>query len=181
MYSGAEVIDGSARAARADMAIVTRGERIEAVVPVAELHMPEGAEVVDVKGRFALPGLINSHEHLATPPDRRFAEAMMRRDLYGGVTAVRGMGDDLRALGDLARASLVGEVAGPDVYYAALFAGPDFFDDPRVSAASQGAKPSMVPWMQAIDDRTDMAYAVALAKGTGAVAIKITQIYRARW
>ncbi len=52
---------------------------------------------------------------------------MMRRDLYGGVTAVRGMGDDLRALGDLARASLVGEVAGPDVYYAALFAGPGFF------------------------------------------------------
>ena len=33
--------------------------------------------------------------------------------------------------------------------------------------------PGTAPWMQAIDDKTDIARAVTLAKGTGAVAIKI--------
>ena len=102
VYQGCTLIDGSGAPVRREMAIVTRGERIESIMPAAELRVPSGAEVVDVKGRFALPGLVNSHEHLATPPDRKFAEAMMRRDLYGGVTAVRGMGDDARALADLA-------------------------------------------------------------------------------
>ncbi|MFL6540284.1 MAG: hydrolase, partial [Chthoniobacterales bacterium] len=79
-YTGCAVIDGSGGPLRREMAIITRGERIEAIVPAADLQPPAGAEVVDVKGKFALPGFINSHEHLATPPDRRFAEAMMRRD-----------------------------------------------------------------------------------------------------
>jgi hypothetical protein len=98
---------------------------------------------------------------------------MMRRDLYGGVTAVRCMGDDLRALADLARAARVAEIPGPELYYAALFAGPDFITDPRMVACSQGAKVGDTPWIRAVDEKTDLAYAVTLAKGTGAIAIKI--------
>jgi len=173
VYSGCAELDTISGTMRSDIAIITRGERIETITPAADLRLPAGAEVLDVHGRFALPGFVNSHEHLATPPDRKFAEAMMRRDLYGGVTAVRGMGDDARALSDLARASLVGEIAGPDIYYAALFAGPDFFGDPRVVASSAGVIPGTAPWMQAIDEKTDIAKAVTLARGTGAVAIKI--------
>lgn len=173
VYSGASLIDGTGAALRPDMAIVTRGERIEAIVPQAELKLPPGAEVMDVKGQYALPGFINSHEHLATPPDRKYAEAMMRRDLYSGITAARCMGDDSRALADLARGSRVLEIPGPDLYYAALFAGPDFMNDPRIAACCQGAKIGDTPWMRAVDEHTDMANAVTLAKGTGAIAIKI--------
>jgi hypothetical protein len=172
IYSGAAVIDGTGGPLRPDMAIITRGERIDRIVPLAELKVPPGAEVLDVKGQYALPGFINSHEHLATPPNRKFAEAMMRRDLYGGVTAVRCMGDDARALAELARASRLGEIPGPDLYYAALFAGPDFMKDPRMTACTQGVN-GVAPWIQAIDDKTDLANAVTLAKGTGAIAIKI--------
>jgi imidazolonepropionase-like amidohydrolase len=172
VYSGAAVIDGTGGAVRSDMAIITRGERIEAVVPQAELKLPAGAEVVDVKGQYALPGFINSHEHLATPPNRKFAEAMMRRDLYGGVTAARCMGDDVRALAELARASRLAEIPGPDLYYAALFAGPDFMTDRRMLACTEGVT-GVAPWIQPIDDKTDLAHAVTLAKGTGAIAIKI--------
>ena len=172
VYSGAAVIDGTGGPIRPNMAIITRGERIEAIVAQAELRLPPGAEVVDVKGQYALPGFINSHEHLATPPNRRFAEAMMRRDLYGGVTAARCMGDDLRALAELARASRLAEIPGPDLYCAAVFAGPDFLQDPRLIACRQGTN-GVTPWIQAIDDKTDLANAVTLAKGTGAIAIKI--------
>ena len=97
----------------------------------------------------------------------------MRRDLFSGVTAARCMGDDLRALADLARASRVLEISGPDLYYAALFAGRDFMNDPRMVACCQGAKVGETPWMRAIDAKTDLANAVTLAKGTGAIAIKI--------
>ena len=173
VFSGATIIDGTGGPPRPDMAIVARGERIEAVVPARQLKIPAGAEVVDAMNQYALPGFINSHEHLATPPRRKFAEAMMRRDLFSGVTAVRCMGDDLRALADLTRASRVLEIAGPDLYYAALFAGPDFMSDPRVIACCQGAKVGETPWIRAIDEKTDLANAVTLAKGTGAIAIKI--------
>ena len=89
VYSGAAIIDGTGRGLQPDMAIVVDGERIEAVAPAAQLKVPPGAEVVDVKNQYGLPGFINSHEHLATPPNRKFAEAMMRRDLFSGVTAAR--------------------------------------------------------------------------------------------
>ncbi|MGE5213848.1 MAG: amidohydrolase family protein [Nitrospirota bacterium] len=173
IYSGAAIIDGTGGPLRTDMAIIVRGERIEGVMPRTELKVRAGAEVVDAAGQYALPGFINSHEHLATPPNRKFAEAMMRRDLFSGVTAVRCMGDDLRALADLARASRILEIPGPDLYYAALFAGRDFMNDPRILACSQGAQVGETPWIRAIDEDTDLVNAVTLAKGTGAIAIKI--------
>lgn len=173
VYIGAALIDGTGAGLQPNMAIVTKGERIVSVLPVAELTPPAGAEIVNVAGRFVLPGLINSHVHLALAPDRKFAEAMLRRNLYGGVTAVRSMGDDLRALNELARAARVGEIPGPDIFGTAFFAGRDFFSDPRMLSASQGFTPGQAPWMQAIDDQTDLATAVTLARGSGATGLKI--------
>jgi imidazolonepropionase-like amidohydrolase len=175
VYRHAALIDGTGAPLRADMAVVTDGERIAAVLPDRALTPARlaGAEQVDLSGRYLLPGLIDSHQHLATPPDRPAAEASLRRDLYSGVTAVRDMADDLRQVGDLARAAHVGEIPSPDIYYAALMAGPSFFEDARTQAAALGADAGHVPWMQAIDDRTDLPLAVAMARGTSASAIKI--------
>jgi imidazolonepropionase-like amidohydrolase len=173
LYRGAVVVDVAAGTARSGLAILTRGERIEAVAPAEKLAPPPGARVVDVAGLYVTPGLVNSHEHLATEPNRRWAEAMMRRDLYGGITAVRDMAGDARQLADLARASRVGEIAGPDVYYAALMAGPDFFADPRTQQAAKAETAGAVAWMRAVTPQTDLPRAVAEAHGTGATAIKI--------
>jgi imidazolonepropionase-like amidohydrolase len=174
VYRHVGLIDGIGSGLRPDMAVVTNGPLIEAVLPDSQLGARgRGAEIVDLKGRFLLPGLIDSHQHLATPPNRRQAEALMRRQLYGGITAIRDMADDLRSIGELTRASLVGDIAGPDIYYAALMAGPSFFADPRTRAAAEGAEPGRVPWMQAITDETDLPLAVAMARGTYATAIKI--------
>jgi imidazolonepropionase-like amidohydrolase len=174
LYTGATVIDGTGAPARAGQDILVEGERIVAVGAAGSLGAQAGtARRVDLAGRFVIPGLIDSHVHLATPPNRRRAEAILRRQLYGGVTAVRDMADDLRAVGDLARASLVGEIPAPDIYYAALMAGPSFFADPRVVAVSRGFTPGTAPWMQAIDTKTDLRTAVTLARGTSASAIKI--------
>lgn len=175
IYAGVDVIDGTGAAMKPHMAIVTKGQRILAVVANDNATKYEGndVEVVDLHGLTAIPGLINSHVHLATSPNRRLAEALLRRDLYGGVTAVRDMAGDARALADLARSARLGEIPAPDIYYAALMAGPQFFKDPRTHAAAQGAVAGEVPWLQAITGRTDLKIAVAEARGTGATGIKI--------
>jgi imidazolonepropionase-like amidohydrolase len=174
LYADVTIIDGTGGPARPRQDILIDGEHIVATGPHDSLTAQAGtARRVELPGRFVIPGLIDSHVHLATPPNRVRAEAILRRQIYGGVTAVRDMADDLRAVGELSRASLVGEIPAPDIYYAALMAGPQFFADPRVMAVSRGAAPGTAPWMQAIDKKTDLRTAVTLARGTSASAIKI--------
>ncbi len=155
--------------------IMVDGDRIAAIVPSAEdaAALPEGAHIVDADGWYAIPGLVDSHVHLATLPDRAHATAMLRRYLYGGITTVRDMAGDARALAELSRAALIGEIDAPDIKYAALMAGPGFFSDPRTVMAALGERPGYVSWLQAIDGRTNLPLAVAEARGTGATGIKI--------
>jgi imidazolonepropionase-like amidohydrolase len=173
VYRDATVFDGTGAPAVAGTSVVVDGELLVEVVATGRLVVPDGAEVVDLAGRFVIPGLVDAHQHLATPPDRPKAEAWLRQMVYGGVTAIRDMADDLRQVADLARACLVGEIPGPDIRYAALMAGPGFFDDPRTWQVSQGEVPGRVPWMQAITDDTDLVIATALARGTHASAVKV--------
>ncbi len=42
------------------------------------------AEVIGVRGKFLIPGLINSHVHLATSPNPSAAKAFLLRELYSG-------------------------------------------------------------------------------------------------
>lgn len=175
LYAGVTVIDGTGSAPRPDQDILVRGERIVAVGPHGSLAGSHEVAVrtVDLHGSYVIPGLIDSHVHLATPPDAKRAHAILRRNLYGGVTAVRDMADDLRSVGELTREARAGEIPSPDIYYAAVMAGPEFFADPRVAAASFGVTPGKSPWMQAIDEKTDLREAVTLARGTSATAIKV--------
>lgn len=176
VYRHATLIDGTGAPVRRDVAVITRGPLIEAVVADASLTRAQlaGTRTVDLSGRFLLPGLIDSHQHFATPPNRARAEAQMRRDIYSGITATRIMADDLRSIAELDREARTGEIAGPDLYFAALVAGDGFFQDPRTRAISGGGwTPGRTPWAQAIDERTDIPLAIAIARGTGATALKI--------
>ncbi|SEL47235.1 amidohydrolase family protein [Streptacidiphilus jiangxiensis] len=174
-YRGATLLDGTGAPARAGVTILVVEGTIARVAPDAQFTAADldGVEVLDLGGRHVIPGLIDAHQHIATPPDRPLAEATLRRDFFGGVTATRDMADDLRQVADIARAALVGELAAPDIHYAALMAGPSFFADPRTWQVSQGATPGEVPWMQAITAETDLPLAVAMARGTYATAVKI--------
>jgi len=179
IYSGVTLIDGTGAPPRERMAIVVGDGHIEKIVPMTQLAALRAqanyktAQIVDLHGDYALPGLIDSHVHLATDPDPAYERAILRRDIYSGVTTVRDMAGDTRVLSDLARSTLLNKIEGPNIYYAALMAGPQFFHDPRTIAAAQGATPGAVPWMQAMTDDTDIPLAVARAQGTGATALKL--------
>ncbi|HEV8407123.1 MAG TPA: hydrolase, partial [Sphingomicrobium sp.] len=133
VYRHASLIAGTGSGMEHDMAVITDGERIAAVLPDSSLSAAqlEHVHVVDLTGRFLLPGYIDSHQHFATPPDRPEAEARLKRDIYSGITATRDMADDLRLMADVTRAARIGEIPSPDINYAALMAGPSFFVDPR--------------------------------------------------
>ncbi|HVU20806.1 MAG TPA: amidohydrolase family protein [Rhizomicrobium sp.] len=169
-YNHVRLIDGTGAPAKSDMAIVVKGERIVAITPAIKA----AKDVVDMHGEIAMPGMINTHVHLATWPNLPYAEAIQRRNLYAGITAVRDMAGDTRELGYIARESRIGNIPSPDVYYASLMAGPEFFHDPRTMQSTMGGlAPGQTPWMRAITEQTDLPLAIAEASGTGATAIKI--------
>ena len=174
IFQGATVIDGTGASARTAMAIVVDGERIEAIVPVAEVsdELLADAEVVDATGWFAIPGLVESHTHVATMANREQAGFILNRYLFAGITTARDMAGDVRSLMDLQRASLVKEIAAPDLKFSALMAGPEFFTDPRTVSSAAGETPGAVSWMQTVTDETDLDEAVTLARGTWATGIK---------
>ncbi|MDE1893427.1 MAG: amidohydrolase family protein [Pseudomonadota bacterium] len=169
------VIDGTGAPVQADMTIAIAGARIAAVYPSGSRALPQGARVQDLRGRYVMPGLIDAHVHLTgAEPDFAHYRRHLRALLLGGVTAVRDMAGDDRLLGYLAREANADALASPDIYYAALMAGPAFFaEDVRAQEASAGERPGSAPWMQAISATTDIPLAVAEAKGTGATALKL--------
>jgi len=171
------VIDGTGAPPRPGMTVLVREGTIVGLFPTGSEAVPATAAVSDLSGRFVIPGLIDSHVHLATDPstgDRRaLVEQRLRHALHGGITAVRDMAGDGRALADLARAALVGDIESPAISYSALMSGPSFFEDPRVRSSSRGVTVGSAPWARAVTAESDWPLAVAEARGTGATGIKL--------
>ena len=63
VLTGATVYDGTGRAPLADAVVVIEDGRITCVG--TDCTVPEGAETVDLAGRFVTPGLVDSHVHYA--------------------------------------------------------------------------------------------------------------------
>ncbi len=166
------LVDGTGVPPRAHVDLVLRDGRIGEIAPTGTTAGATPDSVIDGRGLFAIPGLIDAHVHLGTAgwSDRA---AVLRHALMGGVTTVFELAGDARATGDLQRAVLAGQIAGPRVYYVALFGGPAFFSDPRTRDASLGYAPGAAAWMRAVTDTTDFARAVAAARGTGAAGLKL--------
>ncbi len=62
---GATLIDGTGGPAQPDSTVLLDGDRIHAVGPRAAVQLPPGTEEVDLSGMTLLPGLIDTHDHLA--------------------------------------------------------------------------------------------------------------------
>lgn len=174
IYKNVALIDGVGDSVRHNMSVIVLGEKITAVIPTSELtnQQTQNTKIIDASGWYAIPGLVESHTHIATEPNRQFAEFILNRQLYGGITTARDLAGDARALADLSRASLVKEIPAPDLKYVALMAGPGFFKDPRTISSGRGVTPGKISWMQGVTETSDMKKAVAYARGTWATAIK---------
>lgn len=170
------LIDGSGADPRPGTTILIEGDRVAAVYPTGSQPVSADATVLDLDGKTVIPGLIDAHIHLLQfgkrSRDDRHAE--LRRMLYGGVVAAREMGGDLRISAEASRSTLLGEIAGPDIYYSGVMGGPGFvFEDPRGARVTAGLPTGSTGWMQAITPETVLDLAVARAAGTAASGVKL--------
>lgn len=136
------------------------------------------AKTVDLQGKYILPGLIDTHVHLATVPktDRKdnnaHVEEQLDKMLFFGITTVRDMVGNGIILADYKRASKLNQIPAPEIYYAAQFAGPGYFNEIRKYGSRTDDKKD-APWEQTITDTTNIQLAIARAKGAGVTGIKI--------
>ncbi len=103
-----------------DATVLLQGDRIVAVGPAADIVVPASARIVDVAGRWVLPGLVDAHVHV-------FDERDLPLFLAAGVTSVVNMSGSPRTL-DWRRAVDEGGLVGPRLWTT----GPmiDEVDDP---------------------------------------------------
>ena len=64
VVQGGKLIDGRGGAPVDDSIIVIQAGRIQTVGAAGEVAIPEGAAIVNVKGKTVLPGFIDGHGHL---------------------------------------------------------------------------------------------------------------------
>ena len=123
---GATLLDGLGR--RIEKArIVIRDNRVaEVSLDDDRVALPEGASVVDVSGRFVIPGLFDSHVHWggsggvgASPIEQ--GEARLEHDyesaLASGVTSVVSLTDSLDDMEAIANSVAAGKRRAPRTFY----------------------------------------------------------------
>src|SRR5437868_3904069 len=97
------LIDGTGSAPVAGAAMIVDNGKIQWVGPVAQLKAPPSAEVIDLTGKYVMPGIINLHGHLGAVVDLKQSadnltaenvEKNLKTYASYGVTAVLSMGTD---------------------------------------------------------------------------------------
>ena len=87
--TGATLIDDLGGPPLADATIVVEDDRFSHVGPSAATLVPEGAEVIDGRAKFVIPGLMDMHVH-AGAPDREHLWLFLEADVACGIIAMPG-------------------------------------------------------------------------------------------
>lgn len=128
---GATLIDGTDRPPVANAAVVIKNGWITAVGPAAQVTVPAGASVVDLTGKYLLPGFIEMHGHVAigaweidsSGPRRKLVYAyddiasqeLTTSQLAFGITTVRNPAGPTRESVALRNRVRLGELVGPRI------------------------------------------------------------------
>ena len=119
----------------ADTSVLIRGERIARVAPDDELNAPAGAQVVEARGRFLMPGLWDNHQH--------FGANVGALDIANGVTSARDMANDTDAFLQRVGRFDAGTELGPRVWKAGVIDGTGPFAGPtkmRIATAAEAIR-----------------------------------------
>jgi cytosine/adenosine deaminase-related metal-dependent hydrolase len=170
------LIDGTGLPVQRNVTIVVRNGRISEIFPAGERPIPAGATRLAVEGLYAMPGLIDSHVHLATFDRGGIMELLLRHTLEGGVTSVRDMGGNTREVIRLARRQPGSTVISPRIYFSAVVAGPRWFatyDSARIRYWSGGDAPGEAPGVRLLDSDDAITEIVEEARRLGASGLKV--------
>ncbi|WP_394620375.1 amidohydrolase family protein [Lentzea sp. JNUCC 0626] len=136
MLRGATLIDGTGRAPVPDSTVVLAGDRILAAGRLREI--PRGVTVIDVTGKFVIPGLWDLHTHATY-----FETTLAPLHVVHGVTGIREMWG-MPETHDTRRRIESGEVLGPRMIIAsaivdgpgAIWPGADIVSTPEQARAA---------------------------------------------
>lgn len=107
--TNATLIDGSGAAPVSGATIVMQAGRIAAIGRDAKA--PAGATVIDLAGKFVVPGIINGHGHVGPAPH----EKQVRQYALYGVTTTTSMQSDPAAIQEYKARTRAGDIRGSRV------------------------------------------------------------------
>lgn len=165
------IVDGRGGTPVTGHSVLIREGRIVAIGPVDRLDTG-GARIIDLRGKYLLPGLIDTHLH--SPPDSGAVAARMAWLFRNGITTARDMAADAHILGAVAKATEPADVASARLRYMAFWAGPSFYQvDKRPIGSTQGKPLGTVPWFLAVDSAEGLDRHAGEAAALGAHALKL--------
>jgi imidazolonepropionase-like amidohydrolase len=124
----ATVIDGTGAPPQRDVTIVMENGRIRDMGPSSKITTPSGATVLDLTGKFIVPGIINAHGHVGA----KTAPQLRQYALYG-VTTATSMQTDPDEVIQVREAQKRGELRGARVSTVKY----RFAPDPEVATPEQ--------------------------------------------
>jgi imidazolonepropionase-like amidohydrolase len=133
------VIDVSGGPALTDQMVVISGDTITVVAKSSSIRLPKGAQVVDARGKFLIPGLWDMHTHIAgiSAKPSWAKQVLLPLLVANGITGIRDMGGDLDALKEWRQEISSRALTGPRI----VAAGPMLLP-PRRSPAAAPADPA---------------------------------------
>jgi imidazolonepropionase-like amidohydrolase len=129
---------------------------------------------IGLDGAWLMPGLIDTHVHVARFQNaHEMAAKILQRAVRAGITGVRDMGGDARALAEIERADGNGEIIVPHMIFSAMWGGPDIFKQGPTAELASGRPPGEAPWAHVVTAQSDLRQLVAEAKGSGVTNAKV--------
>jgi len=156
-----------------DMTVVVSGAAIEWIGNADDQKRPAHKDELqfDARGKFLIPGLCDMHTHIAgISADPAWSKNVLLPLLIAnGITGIRDMGGDLRALQEWRREIASGALLGPQI----VAAGPML-----VPAPPPGKAKSSDPSIFQVGSAEEARSAVDLLQNRGADFIKVIQLSR---
>lgn len=129
---GATLVDLNGKSNIQDSIVLIEGSKIKAVGTRKSIKLPSAAEVIDARGKFLIPGLIDTHTHSAYDGKDSWP---LTRFLAAGVTTVLDTGS-LPPVYELKRKIADGQLQGPRT----LVCGPMISGEPVAFPVSETVK-----------------------------------------
>ena len=153
----ATVIDTTGGPPQQDMTVITAEGRVARVGKSGEVSVPPGAEIVDARGKFLIPGLWDMHVHLAQQAfENKWTRSVILPLLVAnGITGVRDMGGNFQVIQSLRKEIAAHERLGPRIVAAgAAFDGPpseSSVDNLSIDTAAAGRQAVIAQKQRGVD------------------------------
>ena len=115
-FVGGDIVDGLSDTAMTDMTLIVENGKITQIGKRSDIKIPEGADIINVKGKTLMPGLWDMHAH---SNQVQWAPAY----LAGGVTTIRDNGNELEFATSFRDAIAKNGAVGPDILLAGMTDG----------------------------------------------------------